>query len=338
MDANQKSFVAVCQSDGQLTGLQACERIRCHDAVPDQEHADVVEVQAVATCHPGYELAEKTEDNHRVYRITCQADGTLHILDDQRCKPIDCGEAPTVAHATVHGSTLFGAPMNATANTGFSLDGTAHGPTAFDIRCEASGEFSPQPLPEFQRVACEVPSFRFVESTALIAADTAALLIAQVGANFAQRGRSVETRFGDRVRYTCKEGYRALADQVYAHPDDPTTFEIQCQANGHMMSSHGCETMDMCVPIACHVDATPGTDFIVHTGKQCKGTKGENADGSILRDFQGDADECMQKCRTLRNCAGFVLVPSGTTRLACRSTLYAAKATLPGCSIFKGSL
>ena len=52
-----------------------------------------------------------------VYQSDGQADGTLHIPVTQRCKPISCGEAPAVAHATVHGGTLFGALMDATRRT-----------------------------------------------------------------------------------------------------------------------------------------------------------------------------------------------------------------------------
>ena len=46
-----------------------------------------------------------------------QADGTLHIPGGQHCKPINCGAAPAVAHATVHGGTIFGALMDATRRT-----------------------------------------------------------------------------------------------------------------------------------------------------------------------------------------------------------------------------
>jgi len=56
-----------------------------------------------------------------------------------------------------------------------------------------------------------------------------------------------------------------------------------------------------CAPVECEVVAAPGTDFVLHSGQQCSGSEAD-----LVSDFEGTISECMQECRTLAGCVGFV--------------------------------
>ncbi len=97
------------------------------------------------------------------------------------------------------------------ADEGYSLDGNAHAPTSFEIRCQASGECGPLGQ-EFERISCDVPSYSFVDSMTLIGA-TSGESLAQAGSSFASSGDKIEARFGDGVKYTSMKGYHATKEQ-----------------------------------------------------------------------------------------------------------------------------
>lgn len=58
-------------------------------------------------------------------------------------------------------------------------------------------------------------------------------------------------------------------------------------------------------------------DFRIHKFKQCRGTKGSTVWGTILPNWQGGESQCMQKCRDMEGCAGFVRISSGTRAGKC---------------------
>ena len=105
----------------------------------------------------------------------------------------------------------FGEVITVAADEGYSLDGNAHAPTSFEIRCQASGECGPLGQ-EFERISCDVPNYSFVDSMTLIEA-TSGESLAQVGSSFASSGDKIEARFGDCVKYTCMKGYHATKEQ-----------------------------------------------------------------------------------------------------------------------------
>ncbi len=92
----------------------------------------------------------------------------------------------------------------------------------------STGEVLDGPLgPEFERIACDVPNYNFVDSVTLIEA-TSGKSLAQVGSSLANNGDKIEARFGDCVKYTSLKGYRATKEQ-YADLEDPQAFELAVQ-------------------------------------------------------------------------------------------------------------
>lgn len=59
------------------------------------------------------------------------------------------------------------------------------------------------------------------------------------------------------------------------------------------------------------------SDFSIHSGMQCQGTVGQDRYGSILRNFRGSTSTCMQKCRSLKGCAGFIRFVRGRSAGLC---------------------
>jgi len=335
VDDDKKTFKATCSADGSFTNVLACERIRCTEPAPTQENADVAEdgetlrfeEVAVVTCITGHSISP--EDKAKMsYDIECLASGALKI-PEEKCKPIDCkaeahdGVLPEIAHAKVEGSTIFGESLTVKGEKGYSLDGTATGPTEFELTCQADGSFGPSPFPEFVRIECDLSIFEHVETMEHQAADgfiqvpkmnrsTAMIpdhgkvrehrILSQQASRRAKR--NIEPKFGDIVKYECKEGYHSTVNEV-AVIDEPKGFQMKCDATSELMVFESPEGSH-CAPVSCQVTQPPGSDFVLHSGKQCEGTE------TLLSEFVGTSTECMQECRTLEGCVGFVRVVSGS--------------------------
>jgi CUB/sushi domain-containing protein len=159
--AGKKSFKATCTAAGTFDGVQQCLPVAC-EAIPQQENAKFAEssdmvypMQTEVTCLPGFSR-DPADHSSTTYTVSCNADGTLgYPGQNAKCVAIDCGEAPAVEHAVVEGSTLFGEKLTATAEAGYTLDGSANGAKSFEFRCLKTGEFSARKV--FQKVRCGAP-------------------------------------------------------------------------------------------------------------------------------------------------------------------------------------
>jgi len=233
----------------------------------------------------------------------------------------------------VAGSSIFGQDLTATAADGYSLDGTADGVKTFFMTCEFTGNFGPEPFPEFKRVQCDVPLYKFVESMEMLDVPPGMIDFAQFTSSpkqsssphsggvmvhsalsahsskahveTQQKRRNPEPRFGDVLQYTCAEGYRATTGHMSDAEADPKDFFLRCGHSGDMENMEDPTAAVMCSPVAYEVGDSAGADFVLHSGKQCSG---KSADGDIL---DGNAQECAQKCRKMPDCTGFVRINNG---------------------------
>jgi CUB/sushi domain-containing protein len=156
------SFRAKCEADGTFSGVKECLPVECPqlaaqenanfgwDSDVQPQYGDKIEVKCLA----GFALDENDHEK-REYTVPCKANGKLGIPGD-KCQPINCGDEPKVEHGKLVGGTLFGEKMTATADKGYSTDGSAAGPKTFEFRCKKDGSFSAQKT--FQRVSCGPPA------------------------------------------------------------------------------------------------------------------------------------------------------------------------------------
>jgi len=327
LDKDKLSFTATCGQEGFFTDVLACEKIRCPANVPEQENADVFEhgetllfgEVADVVCLKGFSLSE--EDRSKTSSsIECLATGDLK-LPEHPCQAIDCkasghaGKTPEVAHAKISGSTLFGEDLIATANEGYTLDGTAGGENSFYMTCESSGDFGPEPFPEFQRVQCDLPQYKNVDSMEVVDVPVDMLNLAQIRSRGnvsahahvvkQQKRRTPDPRYGDVVQYTCAEGYRASTADMSDAESDPVDFFLRCGASGDMENIEDPNALVMCSPVSYEVEDGAGNDFVLHSGHKCQGEAIETLDAS--------SQECAQKCREMPDCAGFHRINSGSS-------------------------
>jgi len=328
VDANRRSFVATCSAEGAFAEMLACERIRCGEGVPSREHAVVVEdgehlvfeEVATVTCIRGYALSAH-DRTHNTYNITCTNSGALDI-PDVACEPIDCASdehaaaLPEVANAEVTGSSLFGGSLSVVAVQGYSLDGSADGVTEFSISCDASGSFTPEELPTFSRIGCNFALYSHVSSVELIAPpafielpktshSSAHVTIHHIqsqrgSVNSLRNRQNPEPRFDDELVYTCTPGHRVSSTST-ATISAPESFSLKCGAQGDMVNHEAPDEAVSCAPVVCAIPAAPGVDFVLQSGHDCQGSEAD-----LLVDFEGSISECMQECRTLAGCVGFV--------------------------------
>lgn len=175
-------------------------------------------------CATGYTITGKHADNDH-FKIDCQADRSFTATE--ACKPIECGNAPTVANARANGATaVFNQSIKYECNEGYSIDKTPNGDAHFSVVCQDTGAYG-LPL-ECLPITCGEPD--------------------QV-AN-AQRP-SGKRNYGDVVPFACFEGY--TIDGV---PDSASDFTARCQANGQFTS------LETCNPKIC--GHPPKNIFVLH--------------------------------------------------------------------------
>jgi len=331
VDKSKLSFTATCGHEGFFTDMLACQKIRCTESVPEQDNAVVFEngetllygETAGVVCLKGFSKS-KDDRSKRNAQIVCLADGSLK-LPQNPCQLIDCqasahaGSQPAIAHAQNSGSTLFGEDLTSTANEGYSLDGTATGENSFFMTCQSNGDFGPAPFPEFQRVQCDLPVYKNVESMEMLDVPPEMLDLAQLksrgnvtvhAATAAkahvvkqQKRRTPEPRFGDVVQYTCAAGYRATTSDMSDADADPIDFFLRCGANGDMENMEDPGANVLCSPVSYEVEDGSGNDFVLYNKRKCRGTE--------IEEVEATSQDCAQKCREMENCAGFHRINSG---------------------------
>jgi len=164
-------------------------------------------------CLEGHTLnASYPGKNH--YFIKCQADKTF--TGPPMCKPVRCGEVPTISHATPDKNrAVFNQTVTYTCATGHTTDGTADGDGSFGINCTADGSYTEPGA--CAPVSCGEP-------------DEAANAWRPDG----------ELVYEDKVTYTCFDGFSLDGDAAGAK-----TKELECGADGRVAGVENCN------PVLC---------------------------------------------------------------------------------------
>jgi hypothetical protein len=265
--AGTANFAAVCTSAGTFDKVLACQPVAC-PAVPAQAHASfddavvlVYPMTVEVVCEDGFKSGGSQN-----YEVSCGSDGQL-VSPEHACAAIDCGTAPEVAFATVEGSTIFGEKLVATAQKGYTLDGSPDGASTFEIRCQKTGSFSR--VKTFQRVSCgPAPDLvnamdGVIESAAGAASlsQTRAIpsrpqgrlltaLTARQHLEVHRQASADSAYFGDTVKYQCDEGYHADSNRDgIATVDEAKELTFTCAKNGDVEAVGP----SACLPVTCPV-------------------------------------------------------------------------------------
>jgi CUB/sushi domain-containing protein len=284
-------FEVTCTATGAFDGVQVCLPITGppeNIILPNTKHEETVAHQVIfpgsitVECVKGFAL-NKDEHDSKTSTATLDTTGNLvwspSVQPQTMCVPIDCGQAPIIPHATISGSTLFGDVMVATAETGWSLDGTPNN-TVAEFRCLDSGEFS-SPLPVFQKCKCQkAPAVQHVAEVILLPAAASASFLkvgnarglavrrtASVSAHVNKAARVLQPTYMDDLNYKCKEGYRAdVGGGDLAEVSDPKTFTLRCHADADLKVEKPTPIMtSSCVPIACSIESGVSVPGIMPT-------------------------------------------------------------------------
>eukprot|EP00929_Paragymnodinium_shiwhaense_P066503 TRINITY_DN3336_c0_g1_i3.p1 TRINITY_DN3336_c0_g1~~TRINITY_DN3336_c0_g1_i3.p1 ORF type:complete len:3781 (+),score=899.34 TRINITY_DN3336_c0_g1_i3:54-11396(+) len=280
-------FVVSCSANGSFTGVEHCMPVRCPfqpadwdpSAVYDQGAAAtmVFPDQVTVTCARGFAL---DKDKHDLLEYTAECGPSGHItFSSAFCKPIDCGEPPAVPHGVVEGSTRYGDSLKATADEGYSLDGTPQNASkSFNMRCLADGGFSGQGN-VFIPIECDCPVAPHVETVEVNGdnIEGASLLsTSKKSRTLARAGDAPPVaKYGDIVSYTCQEGYRAVevVPSLSAPIDadgfpivkevkavEPPLYHMSCAAAGDLkpksvgtQAIKSKEVMPLCEAVTCEV-------------------------------------------------------------------------------------
>jgi hypothetical protein len=130
---NSATYVRTCQSNGHFTDQEDCKAVQCPVA-PDVNHTTHDSDAAKIRFYPqkfkykldkGYTL-DGNHDGTKDFEIDCKADATW--TRTQIALPVQCGEAPSRAHATnPGGSRVFPNTEEYTCVIGHSINGKADG-------------------------------------------------------------------------------------------------------------------------------------------------------------------------------------------------------------------
>jgi len=154
------------------------------------------------------------------------SDGKPHA-----CKPQECGDPPTVAHATANtsGMQVYKDVVQYTCATGYTLSGEVDGESTFTLRCKArAGKGSKGSFPtlnsthhECKPVLCGIPE----------------------SLPHSSKSRDDSMTFEQTVTYTCLTGY---STDRQCHPTD-SVFEKVCSSDSEIKFSSGQEASCMSV-------------------------------------------------------------------------------------------
>jgi CUB/sushi domain-containing protein len=139
---------------------------------------------------------------------------------NKTCTPKICGAVPVVEHAasSISGGVNFDTPAwTYTCDDGYSLNGHADGNKQFEMRCTSSAVFTEEKV--CKPVTCGAP---------------------HIVTHTSEDPEFEEMFFPQEVTYSCWEGYSTNAEA-----SGPTTFKVDCQANGEKTSA------EECPPVKC---------------------------------------------------------------------------------------
>jgi len=286
----QTTFSIKCGAEGMFEGIQSCNAVKCPSdgnlgpnahfdagALPGFVYPGVISV----SCLSGFAL-NATAHGTVNYTAVCEGNGQITLPTD-KCKPIDCGKPPVVAHASVTGSTLFGGSLAAQAEVGYSVDGTAEGAKSFDFRCMATGKFSAQRT--FSRIECgQIPTVVHVGEVVLHPMLNGSLesSLMQVSAAWPRKKHSLAllakhnrtiakarresnpmALYGDVLEFKCSTGHRAMIDSEdhWESAMWPSAFKMECQESGELATVEPENLLSpVCVPVVCPVQPPAPTD------------------------------------------------------------------------------
>lgn len=274
------TFQRRCLASGQYSALPAgiliaggqavCAK-SCSLSVAHSSLSGVVELKYSATvsvkCDPGFSTDASGTPASASFEVQCGADGALRGSPPAAggagtvpsCVAIKCGAAPLVPSATSPLATrvfVFGEDAAFACLEGHTVDGTAAGSKAFNLRCGADGKFP-------AASACRPVSCGPVPGATHAAASVK------------------EAAFPGTVVYTCDQGYSAGAGGA-------SRFQRQCLASGQysalpdgvkLVSGKASCVKDCSLAIA-HSSASPAVALQYPSVLKVKCDVGYSTDGS----------------------------------------------------------
>lgn len=266
-------FTETCSADGTLTLSQQsplCQPVIA--GTPDAQMLPHAHFQAVemafgssqlVTCVSGYVVnqgdergeldlrfaqlgASSNHSNHKGRRapdtsFTLTATDSCGWERHPTCEPINCGTPQRVTHSThsPRGSVVYPNSVTYTAETGYTVDGTAAGDKAFTTQCLANGNF--EPTRTFQKVRCGEPQ--------------------AVDNSDHTGGPKV---YGDTVTYTCDDGHSTNGQPAPAGSPNKG-FEVTCTETGAFTALGECKPVECpSVPTPANADLTSKADGYVY--------------------------------------------------------------------------
>lgn len=263
-------YKAHCMSDGSFSISSKCQKVKCltipevgHSSHEPKEGPFVYRDEITYKMDPGYKIdVEGVDRIGGTFTCHCDSNGEFNGTCAEKNldpKPINCGTIPGVENARVTGSTEFGGTLTATADEGYTLDGTAKGRKSFTFSCQANGKFSARQ--EFERVECGIcPEYDHVAKVDFKPASSGGSLL-QSGSISSESLK--DASYSDEVTYKCETGYRAAPGSgTVDNPvaaigvSKPAEFSLRCGATGDFGMLNSAERDTNCVPVTCDVQIT----------------------------------------------------------------------------------
>lgn len=181
--------------------LEACHPGSCQDLVNDY----------ACKCPEGYKIGKN------------EAEGLKHD-----CLPLSCGTPPTHANATfTGGDRVYLEKVKYTCKEGYTLDGSPHGTSTFEITCGLTS-------------TDKTVGYTALETCQLITCGaTAPLSFASMNAT--------KLLFSEAVTYTCDEGYSTNGD---CDSTSKPSFLMHCVSNGSIVNADGSTAPKQCLPVS----------------------------------------------------------------------------------------
>jgi len=275
-------FTFHCQADGSFSTIHKCQPVSCGEpSIIDHAEDSAGKTEQFFQDEMTYTLAEGytlsgQHDGQKTFKVECLDDGTFTELKIPL--PVECGPAPKRKHAHTEGTEfVFSQTAEYTCEQGYSLDGRHSGDTAFQLTCEASGEYSG---PE----GC-VP----IECGDIIPLKHATQVADQDGE------KHTSLVFPQYARFECEPGYSR--DGVLG--STLTVIDMSCQKTGEITVPAECINMDDCISPenACSPDGRC-VDAESPTGKHDRDFSCE-CDSGFAQAIMG---ESIKHCENIPDC------------------------------------